>query len=504
MQQPVNYDSDFCGSLPIHLTNLIQSYGLLLVIEPVNYTIVQASENTTVVFGSRAQDLVGNPIASFISEKSNADFLQRLTDGANTVIPMVWEVGQNNYVVLIHRKEKFLVIELELKAINENSNERFIDVYQEMKYAMSAIEATRTIEETCTLVARELKRISGFDKVMVYQFDEQWNGHVLAEAKESDMESYFGFTFPASDIPKPARDLYLRNSFRLIPDRNYTPVRLHPVINPITNSFIDLSDCNLRSVAAVHVEYLGNMGVTASMSTRILHHDALWGLIACHHKTPKYLSYAMTSMFEMMSSIISVKITSLQNQTLHASQSTLTAGYAELIEAIYKKEKLDSTMLSATGLMNLFECSGMTISRGGKFTSVGEVPAVGDLDELILWLHTRALKKVYTTDRLSQAYEYAKLFEDIASGLMVIPINAAIDEYVLLFRPEKVHVIQWGGNPEERIQFEQDQRTYHPRHSFKVWQQTVRGISLPWRAEQTAAAEALRSFIYEYETTLVR
>ncbi|WP_114941825.1 GAF domain-containing protein, partial [Mucilaginibacter endophyticus] len=152
----------------------------------------------------------------------------------------------------------------------------------------------------------ELRRITGFDGIMMYRFDEDWNGTVIAEEKDApELEHYLGHTFPGSDVPRQARDLYLKNSYRLIPDRDFTPVRLYPVMNPVTNTFIDLSDCNLRGVAAVHLEYLKNMNVQASMSIRVIDNGKLWGLIACHHVRPHYLSFETGAVCEMLSSVIS-------------------------------------------------------------------------------------------------------------------------------------------------------------------------------------------------------
>ncbi|HZY82386.1 MAG TPA: GAF domain-containing protein [Cyclobacteriaceae bacterium] len=501
--QPSNYDSDFCGSLPIHLTNLIQPYGILLVIDKDNLNIVQASENTEPVFSKPVSEVVNNPLISFIDGASAATLREKLQNDFNNKIPSVWEIGGERYVVLVHRHENYLLAEIDSTAIKQRSQDAFIDVYQELKYAMTAIEGAESLEKACELAASELKRISGFDKVMVYRFDAEWNGYVIAEAMEPDMESYFQFTFPASDIPKQARQLYLKNPYRFIPDRNYRPVKLYPVVNPITSSFIDLSDCNLRSVASVHVEYLKNMGVTASMSTRILYEDQLWGLIACHHKTAKHMSYEMCSVFEMLSGIISMKVASLQNANAASRSNFISATWARIVESVYRSEDLYSNLLAADGAMKLFDATGIALTKGSKFETAGIVPRDEVLEELVLWLHTRELRKVYSTDSLREEYEYAKDFNGEASGLLVIPINASLDRYLILFRPEKVRVINWGGNPDERIQFEKNEKNYHPRNSFKQWQQKVSGVSLPWRKEELNAAETLRSFIYEYETSPV-
>lgn len=501
--QPSNYDSEFCGSLPIHLTNLIQPYGVLLVVDKDSFDIIQASENTRAVFAKPVTEVVNAPLVSFIGEKALANLQEKLANDSNNKIPTTWEILGSRYVVLIHPASKYLLAEIEATPHKAGPEDAFVKVYQELKYVMTAIEGAENLEKACRIAASELKRISGFDKVMIYQFDPEWNGYVIAESGEPDMESYFQFTFPASDIPKQARQLYLKNPYRFIPDRNYQPVKLYPVVNPITNSFIDLSDCNLRSVAAVHIEYLKNMGVTASMSTRILYRDDLWGLIACHHKAAREMSYEMCSVFEMLSGIISMKIASLQNQESAGQQNFISATWARIVESVYRSEDLYANLLADDGVMKLMNATGIVISNGNRFMTAGLVPSESALDELILWLHTLELRRVYATNSLRAEYEYAKDFNGDASGMLVIPINYLKDQYLILFRPEKIRVINWGGNPDERIQFEKNEKNYHPRNSFKQWQQKVSGISLPWRNEELNAAETLRSFIYEYETAPV-
>lgn len=502
MQTP-NYDSELCGSLPIHLTNMIQPYGVLLVISN-DHKIIQASENADKVFGVAVGKLINTDLASHIPQTAYQLLTSKLRNEFNEKIPALWEIGGLQFLVLIHKNEKHLLAEIDLTPVDREQRDTFIDVYQELKYAMSSIEKATSIGSVCRIAATELKRISGFDKVMIYRFDPEWNGFVIAEEMEPEMESYNGFTFPASDIPKQARDLYLKNPYRLIPDRNYHPVKLYPVVNPVTSSFIDLSDCNLRSVASVHLEYLKNMNVTASMSTRILFQDGLWGLIACHHRTAKHLSYEMCSVFETLSGIISMKVASLENQASHDLRSFIAGCYGHIVETVFKTEDMMGSLMSDDGVTRLFGATGAVLAQDGKFFTSGKTPPDELLEELVLWLHTRELKRAFATDCLGAEYEYAREFSEDASGLLVIPINSIRDHYLMLFRPEKIRVINWGGNPDDRIQFEKNEKNYHPRNSFKMWQQKVSGFSTPWLKEELDIAEVLRSFIYEHETAPVQ
>lgn len=494
-----NYDSEFCGSLPIQFTNSIQPHGVLVVIDRGNGTIVQASENSAAVFGKSAKDLIGTNIGNHLTSEQR-DRVAKVSNESRDRLPLTWTIGNRSFLSLMHVKEKYVLAEIELLPHDENNQDSFVRVFQDIKFTMSSIESASTVQQACDVAAAELKRISGFDKIMIYKFDEQWNGTVIAELLEPGMESYFGFTFPASDIPRQARQLYLKNPYRLIPDQSYQSVKLYPVINPLTNAFLDLSDCNLRSVPAVHLEYLKNMGVVASMSTRILQGDKLWGLIACHHRTAKNLSYQMCSIFEMLSTVISSKITLLLNQESHAFETSLQDQYTRLVEETYRTQKLEETFLGKNGLLELFNASGAVISTRGKIYHSGKVPSRDVLDELILWLHTRQLRSNYYTSSLQETYDLAAAYPDVISGILIIPINFIEDEYIMLFRPEAIKVINWGGNPEERIQFEKNEKNYHPRNSFKQWQQKVSGVSVRWKEEEIEMAEKIRGFIFEYRT----
>lgn len=498
MSSNPNYDSEFCGKLPIHLINTVQSYGALLVLERGSLQIVQVSENAEQLFHQPVTSLINTFIGDYIDDKAFS-FLQQVA--VTEKIPQLWTIGGQRYPCLVHVKDKYILAEVELSVHNEEQQRSFVSIFQEIKYSMSLIQAATATVEVCKVAARELQRLSGFDKVMIYRFDEEWNGTVIAEIIQQgvEMESYLGFTFPASDIPRQARELYLKNPYRFIPDRNYQPVRLYPVMNPLTRSFIDLSDCNVRGVAAVHLEYLANMGVTASMSTRLLHNDRLWGLIACHHRTARQLPFELCSIFELLSQVVSARIHSLQNKEKHEFATHVQETYTRLVEQVYDKNDINEGLFEGTtSLLHLFHAQGAAMIQNDRIYTVGAVPDNETIRELIFWLHTRRQNRILHTEQLSADFDKASEYMEIASGLLAIPINPARDEYVLVFRAEVKKVIDWGGDPGGRIVYEKDAQNYHPRHSFKQWRQIVNGASLPWQEEELTAGTTLRSFLYEF------
>ncbi|HET7898948.1 MAG TPA: GAF domain-containing protein, partial [Flavisolibacter sp.] len=438
--------------------------------------------------------LVKKSVRDFIPD-AEARYLANMFNGKlSGKLPMVLPVKGKRYLTIVEQQEQYYLLEFENEPHAEGDDTSFVSIYQEIKLVMAAIEACTTTVETCQVIARELKKLSGFDKVMVYCFDEQWNGDVVAEEMEPGMESYLGLKFPASDIPKQARELYKKSPYRLIPTVDYEPVRLYPVINPLTNAFTDLSNSNLRSVAGVHLEYLRNMQVNASMSTRILKDGELWGLIACHHRTPKYLSYEMCSVFELLSSVITAKIAAVQNHDSFVRRSEKQQLRNRVIEQALAAGTIDGEKSS---LLHLLDAEGIAIVADHRIEMAGATPDEQEIEDLIYWLQANNVHTTYHQPSLPAVYEAAENYSQKGSGLLALPIEAEKGDFILAFRPEVVKKIDWGGNPNEAVQFETDRRNYHPRASFKVWQEVVKQTAQTWETETIEVAESLRNFLIE-------
>jgi chemotaxis family two-component system sensor kinase Cph1 len=199
--------------------------------------------------------------------------------------------------------------------------------------------------------------------------------------------------------------------------------------------------------------------------------------------------------------VVSARINALHHQSFGDLTSRLNGIYMQLIESIYQSDNLVSGLLSAEpNVMKLLDASGVIVTYNNRSAKAGEVPDAAQLEDLLLWLHIKDLKKVFYTDSLPSIYDITEQYREIASGMLVIPMRPEQDEYLILFRKEFVRTTNWGGNPEERIFFDENPRIYHPRHSFKLWQEHVKGFSKPWLQEEILAAENLRSFIFEFLT----
>lgn len=493
-----NYDSEFCGRVPLHQTNMIQPHGVLMLLEKGTGTILQVSENIKELLGIEARDMVQTPFAHYVTDKQHQLLQKRFETFVSGKIPFTFTINQGGntrpVLALAQSLEPYLMLEIEIDSMQE-AQDSFISVYQELKVVLSAIEAAGTIEEAVQITAKELKRISGFDKVMIYRFDEAWNGTVIAEEREEEMDAYLGLKFPASDVPKGARDMYRKNPYRLIPNAAYQPVRLYPVINPVTHAFTDLSDAHLRSVAAVHIEYLHNMKVTASMSTRILKNNELWGLISCHHRTPKYLSYQTCSLFELLSGTISAKIASVEQQSHARVIADKHQLYAQVVEQLYQYENLwAGVQAQHQNLMHLLGATGLALVQQKEIQTFGHTPGAADIEDLVFWLQAGYNGHVIQETNLAGRMDHAAAYAEKASGLLALPIQPEKGSYLLAFRPEAVREVTWGGNPDEAIRFSEDRKSYHPRASFQQWQQTVRQQAVPWQKEDLEIAEQFKNF----------
>lgn len=494
------YDSEFCGSIPLNFINLVQPHGVLLVLDKKDLRIVQVSENTIAFLGLAAEALLNQPLARFIKDEQVA-YLRDQVAGKEITnhlpLNINWEEPEEKaFSGLLYAKEDYLLLEIEPLSVT-GTGDSFIQIYQEIGQVVAALKNSSSMEGLCKIAAEELKKISGFDKVMVYQFDENWNGEVVAEEHEPGLPSYRGLHFPASDVPKQARELYLKTPYRLIPDVHAQAVKLLPVVNPLTNRLSDIAQCSLRAVPLVHIEYLKNMQVGASMSTPIVVGNNLWGLVSCHHKVAKTISFELRSSFEIVSGIFSAQLSALEKENSFSYASALHKVELKLLEQIYSKPSLEEGLLREPALLHeLFKVNGLVLVTSETYETSGEVPDKFFVHTLMKWLSRYHREQVFFTDALPTLFSSAAKQKDSASGLIALEISKG-KGYLLGFRPEVIKAVNWGGNPNEAIYFNEDETQYHPRNSFKLWREEVEFTSEPWRPEEVEAARHIRIAILE-------
>ena len=495
-----NVDLNNCDREPIHIPNLIQPHGVLLAVSAENYQILQVSLNTTVMLGIEPQKLLGKPLTDLLGEKQVAAVKRCLAEEFDHINPLpIQLIGDRSTLKfdgIVHRSGEIIILELEPSQPSQEVD--FFNFYRLVKSPINKIQNTNTLEHLCNTIVREIKAITGFDRVMVYRFDNEGAGQVIAEAASEELEPYLGLRYPASDIPKQAKYLYTLNFLRLIPDATYEPVGLIPQTNPLTNKPLDLSMSVLRSVSPLHTEYLDNMGVAASMSISLIQNKQLWGLIACHHNTPKPIPYKIRTICEFIGQIVSFELAAKEeNQDLDYKMK-LKSIQSQFVKTMSQAEALETGLTqNPAHLLDLVGADGVVLSFGKKITRIGNTPSEAAITAMLPWLETQFdADVIYETNCLAQAYPAAKEYEAVASGLLALLISRVQKTFIIWFRPEVIQTVNWGGNPHKPVELDEDGTLrISPRKSFAKWQETVRGKSLPWKACEVEAALELRSSI---------
>jgi light-regulated signal transduction histidine kinase (bacteriophytochrome) len=495
-----NVDLTNCDREEIHIPGLIQPYGILFVLQSPEFTILQVSKNTFDLIGIHPEELLGKQLQELLDVQQISTIKQCFSTDFESINPVKISLKTPNdtffFDGIIHHSQSVLI--LELLPVTSQDNQDFFTFYQLVKAPLNKIQNTLTLQELCQVLAQQVRKITEFDRVMIYRFDESGAGKVIAEDKLEDLDPYLSLHYPASDIPKQAKQLYILNWLRLIPDVNYQPVELIPTYNPVTNEPVDLSYSVLRSVSPIHVEYLQNMGVTASMSISLIKNKKLWGLIACHNNTPKYVPYYIRTACEFLGHVMSLDIgTKEENEDLDYKLKLKTI-QSKFVEAISETKNLGDALIEQKNeLLDLVSAEGVAVCLNQELLLFGKTPLSADIQDLIDWLATQINNdNVFYTDSLFKVYPKSEKFPDVASGMLALAIAQTQKHWILWFRPEVIQTVKWGGNPNKPVEVKENGSLHlSPRKSFKMWQETVRFKSLPWRKCEIDGALELKSAI---------
>jgi light-regulated signal transduction histidine kinase (bacteriophytochrome) len=387
-------------------------------------------------------------------------------------------VVQNRKVQVIgHRTTQGVILEFE--DVPESESATLESLYPHLAKFAEDVQVPSTLVEMCQLVASEFLDITGFNRVLVYQFDPQWNGEVIAEAGDGALPSYLGLRFPASDIPAQAREFYRANRLRLIPDATYRPVRMEPTLCPTDNAPLNLSGAALRSVSPVHLEYMRNMGTLASMSVSILVDGALWGLISCHNAQPKRVNAQVRNACDLMGKVVSLEVGARERASYATRRIELKRLEAELLAKLGEASSVPTGLAQSRSLwMQLGQATGAAIVDSTGVCCVGESPSGERVKQLAARLQELGILESYVTDSLPREWpEFADL-APVASGLAAISISQLHPSYILWFRPEVTRTVRWGGDPRKPADARSGQ--LHPRNSFEVWKESVTQTAQPW------------------------
>ncbi len=483
---------------PIHVPGSIQPHGILLALNT-ELEILQVSNNTQEYLGKQVKDLLGQPLSYLLDARQVEAVKQCLVKKNGSAIAFKVSImtlkGEQYFDGIAHRIEEAVILELE--PTDSESEVSFLSFQALASEAIAKMQSTSNLIEFLHLVAEEVQKITGFDRVMIYQFDSQGAGSVIAEVKREDLSPYLGLHYPATDIPAPARELYTRCLLRFIPNFSAQPVKLVATENPTTNQHLDLSYCVLRSVDSCCAEYHQNMGVATLMVISLIQEQQLWGLISCHHQTPKYISYEVQKMCEFLGQIVSLELTHKISYSEWDYKVKLKSLQSEFLESISQADNfIDALIKPEIRLLDLVSASGAAVCLDNEITLVGATPDINQVHGLIEWADNQVSDNLFATDSLPKLYPEALTFKDTASGLLLLRISKVRRYYILWFRPEVIQTVNWAGNPNESIKVEADGSiTLCPRESFEQWQETVRLTSLAWILCELDSAIALKNAI---------
>lgn len=480
-------DLSNCEREQIQLAGSIQPHGALIVVREPDFAVVQASANAAEFLGLSG-DIIGRGIRDF-----GGNLFERiqpvLKDSLRT-IPVAVRCTLSRpaveYDVLLHRPpDDGLVLEFERSSPS-------IDLSDVIEGALKTIISASTLRTLCEETASIFKDLTGYDRVMVYRFDDEGHGEVFSERREPHLEAYLGNRYPASDIPQIARRLYERNRVRVLVDVEYQPVPIVPRQSPLTDRDFDMSLCWLRSMSPIHIQYLKNMGVRATLVASIMVGGKLWGLVACHHYSPRSLSFEMRAACELLGETVATRIAALESFAQAQAELSVRRLEQRMIEAISRDGDWRVALFdNSQSLLQPLSASGAALLFEGQILSTGEVPGTLQLREIAAWLDQQERAPVFATAALGfDETDFAPLVS-VAAGIVATPVSSTPGEYLIWFRPERIRLITWGGDPLKPVLIGDDPSQLSPRRSFAQWHQLVEGKCEPWSAADLTAARLI-------------
>jgi light-regulated signal transduction histidine kinase (bacteriophytochrome) len=498
MSEVAALDLATCDREPIHIPGSIQPHGVLLVAESSTQRIVQVAGNTRNVIGPPSPPFLGNSIkavlgpaiAALIQSGQGVSwhepfYLGSLTAAANP---------DKLLDVTAHIREGLIVVEIEPAAAKPQSAAQMLAKVRRISLELGAAGDLPALLQAAV---RAIRTLVGFDRVMVYRFLDDGTGAVIAEDRAENLNSLVNHHYPASDIPTQARALYLKNLIRVIPDVSYAPAPLIPEINPMTGKPLDMSDCSLRSVSPIHVQYLKNMGVAASMSVSIVVDGRLWGLVSCHHRTPRLVPYEIRETCKYIGQLIGHEVKAREELDMQRKAFRLSVAREEFIHDLGSAAVEEGLLSEAAGLKRLIPCDGAAIVFGTQIRRIGHAPSDDQIRTMLDWIVSSSSSDVYATNSLIRDYTEAETYASIASGVLACLVDRELPAAVLWFRAEQIETINWAGNPHKPAELGSQPGILTPRKSFEVWRETVRHQARSWYQPEIDAARRLGQAILQ-------
>ncbi len=478
-----------CDREPIHVPEAIQPHGLLIVAERQGFTVTREAGRLSAVTGR--DSWLGQSIDALLGDRLAARLRTASTAGDEGFVGRWQGANGLDYDVVARAAPDGLIVEIEQSS---QAAQLGVELITRLDAAGGVLERATTVKAVCERAAEAFRTLTGFDRVMIYRFLDDEAGQVIAEAKSDEVDSFQNHHFPATDIPRQARALYVRNPVRVIPDAHYEPQPL----KPSAATPLDMSDCALRSVSPVHLQYLRNRGVRASASVSIIIDGELWGLVACHNSRPQLLPFEIRLAATNLARSMARQIKAKGDADLYRERIRLRQLEDELVNRLPADRNLEAALAEGgRQLAELLDADGVAIVGAKGTYCFGVTPAKADVATLASWVMDQPGLRPLATHTLALRYPLAQAWAAEASGLLGVHLQGDRPLTVLWFRAEIVETVRWAGNPSTAVKTG-DAGQLTPRASFEAWTQTVRGRARRWTPAQVESAIRIRDALTDF------
>jgi chemotaxis family two-component system sensor kinase Cph1 len=491
-------DLSNCDREPIHIPGKVQGHGFLIGIDQ-QYMVTYCSENISDFLPAEPSILLGKTLGqldAYLEKTDPPDFLIQLIklsnreNGFEPPNPYPLKIRNEIFNVILSQSGDHYLLEFEPEISSLRS-----DLSRLIGGSLSEMLGDADLSKLLNNAAEQIKKVIGYDRVMIYKFHDDGHGEVVSEVKEDHLEPFLGLHYPATDIPKQARELYKTNLTRLIANVHTEPSRL--LANSEASGPLDLTNSSLRAVSPIHIEYLKNMGVESSFSISLIHQGELWGLIACHNYTPRFINYKERQAAKLIGQVLSSALSfRVQEEAKHKS-GRFSAAVDTLTKQLLRDNSVSEALLDhEITLIDAVEATGAVLVFENRIHTIGSTPPESFIKELVIWLNANMKEQLFDSTQLSTPYPAALAFKEQASGLLACRLSRELKEYLLWFRPEVVGTVTWAGDPNKPAEINPASPFgISPRKSFESWKETVELTSVDWTPEDRRSALQLKDEI---------
>lgn len=480
-----------CDKEPIHLLSKIKPHGFVIVVDIKSLNIVQLSDNTHKFIQEDLGDILNQSLNNFF----NPSFIMEINQTIKTKKSHSFRtlINDTSFFCTVHYRDNHLIVEFEqlIEKYNYEIEEIIEKILKNCSFKLDYIELL-------TNITKIIQDISGFDRVMIYKFDEHYNGEVVAQSIKTMHEDFLGHHFPASDIPAQARQLYVKNRFRVIENVNDEPANIIPTINPINKTILDMSFCHLRSVSSMHIEYLKNMNVTSSMSISIIIEDKLWGLVACHDTKPNFIPMEYYKHYDLISKLLSIQIEQKERLDLYEEKLQMKFKrelYIQTLSNNLHKDFLENIEIGMQNLSKVIDCDDCILIYEDKIISSDHLLVKTQLAALHQIIQDHIQENIFVSNTLGNDFALLNKFSKKLGGVLCAKLPTTSNCYLIFVRLEQIYTKKWAGDIHKKIEYKNSKPIIAPRSSFESWKEIVKGTSKRFSQEEIHTIEQLAKSI---------